>query len=310
MNYSVKIQMGTITVKVDAADATLIRTIRQKCKGFLCNKKPDLTVQVKSVKYTPYRGKEPELIAFQSCGTIALSKKKVQARYIPKKGLFIIKIKKMANESTRNKVFLYAFRLLFGYYLIFNKKGILIHGTGIKHKGSAVILAGASGYGKSFWASFFKMNSSFFILNDECIMIEIIKGRIHAFSTIFLGKDEMKPRNGSGILQRIYFLPKRDRVVAEKIEGNNHAGCFISMLKNSFVASELVRSKSPHNIPGLQKNYLNIVLKITSEVQCSELKSLQAESVMSAVKEGLFHKNAGKERNKGKKSANQKNNSK
>lgn len=85
------------------------------------------------------------------------------------------------------------------------RRGLLVHGAGMKLGGRIFLLAGASGAGKSTLSQLLAGAGLGRMLSDERMVVRLAKGEWRAFGTPWAGTAEIA-RPGSGRLAGIFFL--------------------------------------------------------------------------------------------------------
>jgi len=267
MNKSVKIKIGSIVIKIDSEKPSIIHKIVKEHSDFLSDEKAELLVIVKKeTKHSPKKRKAEKACYDKDNKVLILNEKGAIAKYFIKKGLIHISLK---GKPSGYHSFLHPLSLLFSYYAIIKKKGLIVHATGVlKNKHYTTLFCGPSGSGKSYIARQLKKEPSLQVMNDECIFIEIKKGTAYACSTIFTGKEEMKPKNLSHVLKTIYFLRLSD--IYESIERNKMFG-FIKLLENSLLGGLAIKNTSLVRDKVFMKNYLKLISEINSKVKIFEL---------------------------------------
>ena len=156
-------------------------------------------------------------------------------------------------------------------HLLTLHQGILLHSCGINWHGRGFVFVGVSGAGKSTLAEIFKNKSGINILNDDRIIIRLIKKNFKIFGTPWAGTaNAISP--GSAVLNKIFFLKHGDKNKLRKLD--------------RFEAnSRLFRCAfAPFWMSWGIKNALEFCDKLSLSVPCYELTFKPDESIIDYLK--------------------------
>lgn len=167
---------------------------------------------------------------------------------------------------------------------------LLLHSSGIIHRGMAYLFTGNSGSGKSTVCKLLAQEPSFTVLHDEVIAIAQAEEDFHAWSTPLRG--EMPARHNSGApLQAIFFLKQDQANYATKLSCRKAA----ELLCYSMIPPLVVTNGS---MVTEQASSLKQLLKLAELVPCYELHFKPERSFWECISE-LFEEESATMRRKG-----------
>ncbi len=265
MRSSARIRMGTEVLRFSSESPDLIALLRKNYSSFLCSDKPGLDVVLKRNQKKMF-SKGTKMVYSEPEKTLSITGKYSYGKYWLQKNKMVFWVGK---ENEVFSEFIHSLCVLFGFYMAGKRKGLLLHASGLINKKEAILFSGPSGSGKTFLARYYKSKPSFRFMNDERILLQIINGQVYAFSTIFSGKEELRPQNYGSKLKRLYFL-KYSR--ENKALNRNRMFCLIKPLENSLLSSYLVMNSSLSKMTDFKKNYFVLLSDLSSKANFSELR--------------------------------------
>lgn len=114
---------------------------------------------------------------------------------------------------------LYPLDQLLMIHVLASRRGLIVHGTGIKSGDNAVLLAGVSGAGKTTLAGILSERTDLKILSDDRVVIREHEGCFRAYGTPWPG-DGGYALDESGELKRICFLMQGEVNELRPLESN------------------------------------------------------------------------------------------
>jgi len=120
-------------------------------------------------------------------------------------------------------------------YLSRFKKGIFIHGLGIKQKsrGRGLLFTGKTGSGKTTFAKIVSKGTDIAILNDDRIIVRKLRGKYHIFSNPWYGfySGSLVKKENPAVLKKVFFIYPSP---VNKISALNKKSIFEMLLVNVF----------------------------------------------------------------------------
>jgi len=156
--------------------------------------------------------------------------------------------------------------------LLGKKRGILLHGCGIKNNnGSGVLFVGTSGAGKSTMANLYKTDSQATILSDDRVIIRNRDDHFLIYGTPWHG-DARLCSSERATLKKIFFLKHAKKNSIRRIEPFDAVSCLIACSFPTF-----------WNKKGMEFT-LKFCSQLTQKVACYELGFLPDKSILEFIR--------------------------
>ena len=110
-------------------------------------------------------------------------------------------------------------------FMVFHRKGILVHAAGVLRGESVYLFLGHSGSGKTTTS---RNSPDGLVLNDDLVVLLPEAGRWHAHSTPFWSPTQVKPNPGNGPVVGFFHLVKDKRVFLEPMSPGQALGEWIT----------------------------------------------------------------------------------
>jgi hypothetical protein len=202
----IRLSIAKITIGIESNNAWLIKQLKHRYQGYLFNENTQLTTKIYWTADRVGKQKWPPEIVF-SPGGVHFNSPGYEGYIDEQQGEAVLKVRS-SNPIEGVEYFL---RVIYAL-LVFREGGLLIHGAGILHKGSAYLFIGHSGSGKTTIARY-SMNN--LVMNDDLIIIMSEQNGWRAYSTPFWNPDQVLPTSLNAPLSVIFKLIQDQTVYLE-----------------------------------------------------------------------------------------------
>jgi len=204
---SILVAAGPVGIGLQVEETWLDKRIREKYRGFLEEREPDITLRIRLQK-------EPMLVSsafdqdFNKNGfEIDLPDSTLELDLQHNQGSLVT-----SNQVVEEAVEL-TLRILVAI-LAARSNGFLFHSAGIVHMGRGCLFFGPSGSGKTTVARFSQGDR---VLNDDLVFLSQKTGVWSMHSTPFTNADQIRPKAFCSNITALFRLVQDDRVFIERI---------------------------------------------------------------------------------------------
>jgi hypothetical protein len=195
MNHSVKLTIADVTFEISSLRQEQFLWIKKKYGLFLTRKKPDVDIVFYPRKN---RSRKRRLLSrWQGAKRVFIS-----TAHFDLEVRFDTRTIKVFSESHAGIFDVLRFVSLL---VLLQKKGALLHASGVVNKGKAYIFFGPSESGKT---TITRLSAGKLVLSDETIAVRKKNGRFFAYSTPFAGEYGKADANKGAPLGAIFFIIK------------------------------------------------------------------------------------------------------
>lgn len=284
-----RLQIGEFYCSLQFEEEEWATAVRKYYEGFLSDKDPDLSIDLKIIPHQQQieipsslilertvEGNEFDFHSGLLKGTLDLKSKKVTIEV--KQGL-------LKNIRVFDQ-FLYHtyYTLLKERYPSNGANHFLVHASGVAMDGEAYVFVGPSGSGKTTMAN---LTPEGFILNDEIVIIGKKNGHFQATSTPF-GQRLANGKDLSAPIKSLFLLRHGDQNCIKELT----PVAFARFLFKEIVVPLSLHSKDKGKA---LMEMIDFCGRIVSETPCYELHFLPDESVWACINENvrksIFHSN-------------------
>jgi len=271
MKNSIKIKIGPVVANITSQNKDMIALISKNYPGFKSTEKAELVVDVKLISKNTLKPKQIRIFYNQKKDAVSFISGSwgIKASLFLKDKRMLLNLRKVKSPARQKRMFLIAFRLLFEYHIIAIKKGILLHASGLIKKHDAYVFSGNCGSGKSFIAKNLKDKKGFKLMNDECILLTYTDKKTYAYSTIFTGKEALRPNNLHGKIKALYFLKKSNQNRRVRLSQIQSATNF---LYQTILPGIALKNTTSFQNNLFRRRYLELVSRMSSNTRCYELE--------------------------------------
>jgi hypothetical protein len=202
----IRLSIAKITIGIESNNAWLIKQLKHRYQGYLLDENTQLTTKIYWTADRVGKQKWPPEIVF-SPGGVHFNLPGYEGYIDEQQGEAVLKVR----SSHPIEGVEYFLRVIYAL-LVFREGGLLIHGAGILHKGSAYLFIGHSGSGKTTVARY-SMNN--LVMNDDLIIIMSEQSGWRAYSTPFWNPDQVLPTSLNAPLSVIFKLIQDQTVYLE-----------------------------------------------------------------------------------------------